>query len=256
MIDLSSIPLVMAARGSYGGTRRAEEIRYLIYHYTGNDGDTDANNANYFKNNVVEASAHYFVDDDSVTQSVPDLTIAYAVGGDKWADCGKTGGGSMYGIIKNRNSISIEMCDTRRDGTIMATEATLARAIELGRALMAKYSIPIERVYRHFDVTGKHCPAYFMDAGQWAEFKSRLEGPDVTEERVKELIDAAVKAARPAVYTSVEECPEWARPTVQAAVDKGVLKGDQAGRLHLTDDNLVNLQMLANLGLLKGGDTQ
>ena len=81
------------------------------------------------------------------------------------------------------------------------------------------------------------------------------EESDVTEERVQELIDAAVKAARPAVYTSVEECPEWARPTVQAAVDKGVLKGDQAGRLHLTDDNLVNLQMLANLGLLKGGDT-
>ena len=82
------------------------------------------------------------------------------------------------------------------------------------------------------------------------------EVPDVTEERVQELIDEAVKAARPAVYTSVEECPEWARPTVQAAVDKGVLKGDQAGRLHLTDDNLVNLQMLANLGLLEGGDAQ
>lgn len=253
-MDLSSIPLVPAARGNHGGTRRAEEIKYLIYHYTGNDGDTDTNNAAYFRDNVVEASAHYFVDDDSVTQSVPDLTIAYAVGGDKWADCGKTGGGSMYGVIKNRNSISIEMCDTRRDGTLMATEATLARAIELGRALMARYHIPIGRVYRHFDVTGKHCPAYFMDAGKWAEFKSRLEGPDVTEERVKELIDAAVKAAWPAVYTSVEECPEWARPTVQAAVDKGVLKGDQADRLHLTDDNLVNLQMLANLGLLKGGD--
>ena len=80
------------------------------------------------------------------------------------------------------------------------------------------------------------------------------EESDVTEERVQELIDAAVKAARPAVYASVEECPEWARPTVQAAVARGVLKGDQAGRLHLTDDNLVNLQMLANLGLLEGGD--
>ena len=60
---------------------------------------------------------------------------------------------------------------------------------------MAKYHIPIERVYRHFDVTGKHCPAYFMDAGKWAEFKSRLEETDVTEERVQELIDAAVAAA-------------------------------------------------------------
>ena len=80
------------------------------------------------------------------------------------------------------------------------------------------------------------------------------EVPDVTEERVQELIDAAVKAAQPKVYTSVEECPEWARPAVQAAVAKGVLRGDQADRLHLTDDNLVSLQMLANLGLLEGGD--
>ena len=250
MIDLDSIPLVPAARGNHGGTRRAEDIRYLVYHYTGNDGDTDANNAAYFRDNVVEASAHYFVDDDSVTQSVPDLTIAYAVGGNKWADCPQTGGGSMYGVIKNRNSISIEMCATKRDGSLMATEATLARAAELGRALMAKYHIPIDRVYRHFDVTGKHCPAYFMNGDAWAEFKTRLEDPDVTEERVKELISEAVKAAQPKVYTSVEECPEWARPAVQAAVAKGVLRGDQADLLHLTDDNLVNLQMLANLGLV------
>ena len=48
--------------------------------------------------------------------------------------------------------------------------------------------------------------------------------------------------------------PTFAGKAIGAAVDKGVLKGDQAGRLHLTDDNLVNLQMLANLGLLEGGD--
>ena len=60
-------------------------------------------------------------------------------------------------------------------------------------------------------------------------------------------------AARPPVYTSVENCPAWARETVQKAVDEGVLRGDQGGGLRLTDDNLVNLQMLRNLGLLDGG---
>ena len=64
---------------------------------------------------------------------------------------------------------------------------------------------------------------------------------------------AAVTAARPPVYTSVENCPAWARETVQKAVDEGVLRGDQGGGLRLTDDNLVNLQMLRNLGLLVGG---
>ena len=232
MIDLDSIPLVPAARGNYGGTRQAGDIRYLIYHYTGNDGDTGANNAAYFRDNVVEASAHYFVDDDSVTQSVPDLTIAYAVGGKKWADCPQTGGGTMYGVIKNRNSISIEMCDTKRDGALMATEATLARAAELGKALMAKYHIPVERVYRHFDVTGKHCPAYFMDAGKWAEFKARLKEDDMT------------------VYKTIDEVPESYRPSVQALVDKGALQGYGAGTLNISEDLCRMATVLDRLGLI------
>ena len=232
MIDLDSIPLVPAARGNHGGTRQAGDIRYLIYHYTGNDGDTGANNAAYFRDNVVEASAHYFVDDDSVTQSVPDLTIAYAVGGKKWADCPQTGGGTMYGVIKNRNSISIEMCDTKRDGALMATEATLARAAELGKALMAKYHIPVERVYRHFDVTGKHCPAYFMNAGKWAEFQARLKEDDMT------------------VYKTIDEVPESYRPSVQALVDKGALQGYGAGTLNISEDLCRMATVLDRLGLI------
>ena len=36
--------------------------KYIVIHYTANDGDTAVNNGNYFKNNAVKASAHYFVD--------------------------------------------------------------------------------------------------------------------------------------------------------------------------------------------------
>ena len=81
----------------------------------------------------------------------------------------------------------------------------------------------------------------------------REEDTDMTKEEIQAMIDAAVTAARPPVYTSVENCPAWARETVQKAVDEGVLRGDQGGGLRLTDDNLVNLQMLRNLGLLDGG---
>lgn len=157
-----------------GGSRPVSAIQYLVYHYTANDGDQGTNNAIYFRDNVVQASAHYFVDDDSITQSVEDTQIAWAVGGKKWADTDKTGGGKLYQKATNYNSISIEMCDTQRDGRLMATETTMARAAELGKALMAKYNIPIERVIRHFDVTGKHCPAYFMGEAAWAAFKARL----------------------------------------------------------------------------------
>lgn len=165
----------LANSGNYGGSRNASQIRYLVYHYTGNDGDRAANNAKYFQNNIVKASAHYFVDDTTVWRSVPDLKVAWSVGGSKYANADKTGGGTMYGVITNTNSLSIEMCDTIRNGVYQASEATLANAAALGRALMEKYDIPIENVYRHFDVTGKHCPSYLVNAQKWAEFKKRLE---------------------------------------------------------------------------------
>lgn len=165
----------LANSGNYGGSRNASQIRYLVYHYTGNDGDKAANNAKYFQNNIVKASAHYFVDDTTVWRSVPDLKVAWSVGGSKYANADKTGGGTMYGVITNTNSISIEMCDTIRNGVYQASEATLANAAALGRELMEKYHIPIENVYRHFDVTGKHCPSYLVNAQKWAEFKKRLE---------------------------------------------------------------------------------
>ena len=201
----------LAASGNYGGSRNASQIRYLVYHYTGNDGDKAANNAKYFQNNIVKASAHYFVDDTTVWRSVPDLKVAWSVGGSKYANADKTGGGTMYGIITNTNSISIEMCDTIRNGVYQASEATLVNAAELGRELMEKYGIPIENVYRHFDVTGKHCPSYLVNAQKWAEFKKRLE--------VK-IMDNTPSGAH-------KEGVEW-------AVANGILTGNSEGDLMLS----------------------
>lgn len=201
----------LANSGNYGGSRNASQIRYLVYHYTGNDGDRAANNAKYFQNNIVKASAHYFVDDTTVWRSVPDLKVAWSVGGSKYANADKTGGGTMYGVITNTNSLSIEMCDTIRNGVYQASEATLANAAALGRTLMEKYGIPIENVYRHFDVTGKHCPSYLVNAQKWAEFKKRLE--------VK-IMDNTPSGAH-------KEGVEW-------AVANGILTGNSEGDLMLS----------------------
>ena len=201
----------LANSGNYGGSRNASQIRYLVYHYTGNDGDRAANNAKYFQNNIVKASAHYFVDDTTVWRSVPDLKVAWSVGGSKYANAHKTGGGTMYGVITNTNSLSIEMCDTIRNGVYQASEATLANAAALGRALMEKYGIPIENVYRHFDVTGKHCPSYLVSAQKWAEFKKRLE--------VKIMDNTPSGAHKDGV--------EW-------AVANGILTGNSEGDLMLS----------------------
>ena len=80
-IHLDAIPHIPCHAKNHGGSRTAGQIKYLVYHYTGNDGDTAKANANYYQNTVVQASAHYFVDDDSVICSVDPLTTAWAVGG-------------------------------------------------------------------------------------------------------------------------------------------------------------------------------
>ena len=107
-----------------------------MIHYTANDGDSAKGNANYFKEHIVEASAHYFVDDSGVIQSVPDDSVAYSVGGKKYPSCSKTGGGKRYGSCTNRNSISIELCDTRKNGKYDFSEKTLENAAQLSRLLL------------------------------------------------------------------------------------------------------------------------
>ena len=171
-----------ANAGNVGGTRAASGIRYIVIHYTGNDGDTAMNNAKYYAGNVVKTSAHYFVDEKEIVRSVDDLRIAWAVGGNKYPSCAQTGGGTMYGKCKNANSISIELCDEKKNGVYAPGAKTVAQALELTKALMKKYNIPVSNVIRHFDVTGKLCPAYWSgreNAGKWEkEFHGKLTAPD------------------------------------------------------------------------------
>lgn len=177
------IKQLLANKSNYGNERNTNEL-YIVIHYTGNDGDTSKNNAEYYHNSVVKASAHFFVDDNEVYQSVPIQNSAWSVGGNKYASCSKTGGGSMYGIIKNQNSINIEMCDNKpKDGKISLTQKTRENTEDLVVDLMLKYNIPLERIYRHFDITGKICPAYFISYGEhendgqnyWEFFKQNVK---------------------------------------------------------------------------------
>lgn len=230
--DIEFVPCHSA---NYGGMRLASDVRWLVYHYTGNDGDSAANNAAYYARTVVKASAHYFVDDGGVTRSVPDLYVAWAVGGQKWSDCDRTGGGTLYGVVTNANSISIELCDTRRDGALMASEATLENAVELGRMLMRRYGIPIGRVVRHFDVTGKHCPAYFMDDARWAAFKARLAAPEgAAQARFQTVAEIGARAP-------------WALATVEKLTARGAVNGTGAG-LDLSGDMLRTLVIADRAG--------
>lgn len=163
--------ILLANRRNYGSKRSTRVIKFLVYHYTANDGDTDEANAKYFHNNIVKASAHRFVDDDSVTISVPDNYVAYHCGG------GLQGreGHKFYKICTNTNSIGIEMCDTIKNGKYEVSSKTRANAIALGKEIVKRYGIKKENVIRHYDVTGKNCPAYFVkDEEAWKKFRDEI----------------------------------------------------------------------------------
>lgn len=167
-----------ANKNNYGGKRATSNIKYIVIHYTGNDGDTDENNGKYFANNIVKASAHYFVDDDSITQSVPDNYVAWSVGGKKY----NNNGGKLYGKCTNNNSISIELCDDVKNGVVYPSAKTIQNALDLVKLLMNKYSILQANVIRHYDVNGKPCPKYWVEDAKWkSAFWNKIGGSDTVE---------------------------------------------------------------------------
>ncbi len=171
----------LAHRANYGG-RRTQKIQYIVMHYTGNDGDSDTANANYFKKALpAPTSAHYFVDDDSIVCSVPDDYVAYHCGGaTKY----------YHPTCRNANSIGVELCDAKRDGSIMATDKTLQNAAQLVSMLMKQYGIPIGNVIMHYDVTHKACPAYWaVNRAGFEKFKQMVLEADEMVEKSYMIVD-------------------------------------------------------------------
>ena len=158
-------------------SRQGSDIEYLIFHYTGNKGDTALNNAKYFNACNRNASAHFFVDDENIYQVVNLNNSAWAVGDGKGA----------YGIL-NRNSVSIEMC-CNSEGFI--SETTEANALELGKYLMDLYGIDLDHVVRHYDASRKICPNWTNNNWErWLNFKSKLAGTTVKNEIVETTVVA------------------------------------------------------------------
>jgi N-acetylmuramoyl-L-alanine amidase CwlA len=218
-----------ASSKSYSATKRTDaDIKYLVVHYTGNHGDTAHNNAIFYGpngSNTRSAGAHYFVDDTEVWQSVYDHEVAWSVG-----DSGN-GHGTLYGVVTNRNSISIEMCGTGT-GT-EASEATICNAVALIKELQEKFGIDNDHICRHYDVTTKKCPAWLVDSTAWAAFKQRLEEEiNMTKDELNTLIDqrVATKLATLTSLTGTGDNPAtWAKEAAEWAKAQGIFGGDGNG---------------------------
>lgn len=146
-------------------------IKYLVIHYVGAVSKA-VDNAKYFYSVYRGASAHYFTDDTSIWQVVEDKNAAWHCGGGLQG----SGGHSFFKKCTNANSIGIEMCCKKKDGKLYITDATIAQTAKLVKYLMDKYDIPASHVIRHYDVTGKNCPAPYLDSTKWAKLKKTLTG--------------------------------------------------------------------------------
>lgn len=137
---------------------RSRAIDRIVVHYTGTAASA-RNNATYFSRNEGQgASAHYFVDDIS-----PEIYQSVAEGDTAW----HAGNWDM-----NCRAIGIEVVSAGEDYS--GTE--IEKLGWLVKKLMAKYGIGASGVIRHYDVTGKLCPAPYVAASKWAALKARITG--------------------------------------------------------------------------------
>lgn len=203
---------------------RHTTIKYLVLHYTANNGDTALSNCKYFSSANRNASAHYFVDEKGIYRSVRDMNVAW--------HCGSVNG-YKHKYCRNTNSIGIEMCSRiDSNGKFYIEEETIVNAIELTKFLMEKYDIPVDNVIRHYDVTGKMCPKPFVeDEKLWLDFKDRLE-----EKEVKR-------------YNTIDEIPEWGKDVIKLMIDKGAFADIKT--LNLSEDMIRMFVFNNRMGIYK-----
>mgnify|MGYP003301306014 CR=1 FL=1 len=215
--------------------------QYIVIHYVGAVSSAE-NNAVYYAREKLTNSAHYFVDEKEIWQSVEDKDRAWHCGGGLQGVNGHT----FYGKCTNSNSIGIEMC-VKKDakGNWYFEENTVKNTVDLVKMLMQKHNVPISRVIRHYDVTGKICPAPLVDEAKWSEFKNKIlanEGElTMTQyEELKKEINSlkaenkALKDVIGTIYRTVDEIPEY-YGYVKGLVETGKIKGVAKGNLNLPE---------------------
>lgn len=163
-----SIQVVKCHSSNFRTKLTNRSIEYAVIHYTGNTKDTAINNCKYYEGKNREASAHFFVDENSIYQSVSLKNVAW--------HCGSSKG--YKGACTNDNSIGIEMCCS---GNYMVSAKTQDNTIQLLLYIWGQQGWGIndveKRLWRHYDCvkSNKKCPAQFVNnPAEWENFKNKL----------------------------------------------------------------------------------
>lgn len=126
------------------------EIKGIVVHYTANPGTDAQANRNYFEGRKDEpdspenkVSSHFIIGlDGKIIQCIPLEEIAYASND------------------RNKDTVSIECCHPNKNGKF--SKRTYQSLIALCVWLCDKYELEKGSIIRHYDVTGKLCPRYYV----------------------------------------------------------------------------------------------
>lgn len=140
---------------------KTKKITGIVMHYTANPQATAMQNRNYFEglkdSHETSASSNFVIGlDGEIVQCVPTWEEAYASNS------------------RNIDTVSIECCHPDESGKF--NEATYRSMVQLCAWLCLKFDLDSDDVIRHFDVTGKDCPKYFVeDEKAWSKFREDVE---------------------------------------------------------------------------------
>lgn len=154
------VQLLTVNEYSRPGTK-TERINGIVIHYTANPRSTAMQNRNYFEglkdSHITKASSHFIVGlDGEIVQCIPTWEEAYASND------------------RNPDTVSIETCHPNEDGKY--TQATYKSMVQLTAWLCKKFDLTEKDVIRHYDITGKICPKYFVeDEAAWEKFREDVK---------------------------------------------------------------------------------
>lgn len=137
------------------------KVKGVVIHYVENPGSTAKENRDYFNNlqntHLTKASSHYIVGlDGEVIQCIPQSEISYASNN------------------RNKDTISIECCHPKKNGKF--NDKTYNSAVRLTAWICKTYGLSSQNVIRHYDVTGKMCPRYYVKHEQaWKDFCNKVQ---------------------------------------------------------------------------------
>jgi N-acetylmuramoyl-L-alanine amidase len=146
---------------------KLRSVDKIAIHYFGNHATTARQNVEYIKglknqdstDNIKDtyASAHVFIDSTEIINCIPVDEIAYHVGSKNY---------TQYGLKisswPNCRVLGVEMYHPTKTGKpdIMTLANTVVYCAE---QCIENNLDPLEDICRHYDITGKICPKFYVD---------------------------------------------------------------------------------------------